>query len=302
VDRARALQAWARAEALAAVRTPATAGKVRVLQRRAGALVLRVELDDEPVVLRLTHADAARGDDERTAAVVGLARAAGVPAPAVLATGPALRPRWRATVEEHVDGVPWQQVCDDLPAAAVAGVHEELAAALLAVQSVRPGGFGELDRSGRPAGVPLLQALRTRVDLRVPAGPALGRAHAVLDREQALFDGVDEPVLTHDDLHSANVLVRRTAGRWHVAALLDWEKAWAGPADADVARLALWDGMTGPGFWSVYRSAVPARAPDARRALVLQLLWCLEHDWPTTRHRADTARLSRLLAGSAPDP
>jgi aminoglycoside phosphotransferase (APT) family kinase protein len=129
----------------------------------------------------------------------------------------------------------------------------------------------------------------------VPDGPARATAHDLLDREAVLFSGDRSPVLTHDDLHSANVLVRRTATGWRLAALLDWEKAWAGPADADVARLALWDGMTGPGFWSVYRAAVPERDRDARRALVLQLLWCLEHDWPTPRHRADTARLRALL-------
>ena len=123
-------------------------------------------------------------------------------------------------------------------------------------------------------------------------------AQHVADFLAAIRTGDDgRPVLVHDDLHSANVLVRRTGARWRLAALLDWEKAWAGPVQADPARLAFWDGMTGPGFWSVHRAAEPAQDGDDRRALVLQLLWCFEHDWPTPRHRADTARLRAELAG-----
>jgi aminoglycoside phosphotransferase (APT) family kinase protein len=211
-----ALAAWAREEAVAAVGGTSRAGAVRVLGRRPGALVLAVEVDGEPVVLRLTDPASARGDDERTAAVVGLVRAAGVPAPAVLATRPALRPPWRATVEEHVDGSTWQHVRADLPATAATGLHEDLAQALLALRSVAPGGFGELDRSGRAAGLPLLAALHARVDLRVPAGRARVTAHELLVREAALFTAAEQAVVTHDDLHGANVLVRhgRRAGGW----------------------------------------------------------------------------------------
>lgn len=290
-----ALAAWARAETVAALGAGTRPGAVRLLAGREGAAVLAVELADGPVVLRLTGPGAGRGDDERTAAVVALARAAGVPAPAVLATAPAARPSWRVSVEELVEGVPWRQVLEGLAPAETAPVHAELATALLALQSVRPTGFGELDRSGRATGAPLLDALHGRVERRVPDGPARATAHDLLDREAVLFTGDRSPVLTHDDLHSANVLVRRTATGWRLAALLDWENAWAGPADADVARLALWDGMTGPGFWSAYRAAVPARLDGGRRTLVLQLLWCLEHDWSTARHRADTARLRAQL-------
>ncbi len=283
---------WIREEAVGALGPGTRAGDVRVLQRRQGALVLAVEVGGAQVVLRLTGPGAARGDDERTAAVVGLVRAAGVPAPAVLATAPAVRSGWRVVVEEHVDGVPWLSAREGLTPAQLAVVHEELAAALVAVQSVPLSGFGELDRGGRPTGVPLLVALHGRVDLR---GAAPAEAHDLLDREAVLFPDDEPAVLTHDDLHGGNVLVRRTATGWRLAALLDWEKSWSGPADADVARLSLWDGMTGPGFWSAYRSVAIPRPDAARRALVLQLLWCLEHDWPTARHRAGTARLRRLL-------
>ena len=53
--------------------------------------------------------------------------------------------------------------------------------------------------------------------------------------------------------------------------------------------------MTGPGFWEVYRAAVPEAPGWPRRALLHQLLWCLEYDAPTQRHRADTAAVRAAL-------
>jgi Ser/Thr protein kinase RdoA (MazF antagonist) len=35
--------------------------------------------------------------------------------------------------------------------------------------------------------------------------------------------------LTHDDLHHGNVLFRHDHYGWRLAALLDWDKSWAGP-------------------------------------------------------------------------
>jgi aminoglycoside phosphotransferase (APT) family kinase protein len=104
-----------------------------------------------------------------------------------------------------------------------------------------------------------------------------------------------EPVLCHDDLHHQNLVFRAAPGECRLVGVLDWDKAWAGPADSDLARLAFWDDMTGPGFWSVYRAAVPAVDGEDERLLVHQLLWCLEYDVPSERHRADTAALVRRL-------
>jgi hypothetical protein len=95
-------------------------------------------------------------------------------------------------------------------------------------------------------------------------------------------------VLSHDDLHHHNVLVDPGSAR--LVAVLDWDKAWAGPAVSDVARVRFWDDMTGPGSWPDGRGPKPGE-DDVHR--LHQLLWCLEHAFPTVRHRADTARLLR---------
>jgi endonuclease/exonuclease/phosphatase family metal-dependent hydrolase len=102
--------------------------------------------------------------------------------------------------------------------------------------------------------------------------------------------------LCHDDLHHNNVLFRPDGGDWRLAAVLDWDKAWAGSAESEVARMAFWDDMTGPGFWEVYRASVFPSEAAAERALIYQLLWCLEYDDGSQRHVADTARLRRRLA------
>jgi aminoglycoside phosphotransferase (APT) family kinase protein len=119
--------------------------------------------------------------------------------------------------------------------------------------------------------------------------------HHLLDRESALFAADEVATLCHDDLHHNNVLFRPDGGDWRLAAVLDWDKAWAGSAESDVARMAFWDDMTGPGFWEVYRTSVFPSDAAAERALIYQLLWCLEYDDSSPRHVADTARLRRRL-------
>ena len=117
----------------------------------------------------------------------------------------------------------------------------------------------------------------------------------VLERRAGLFTPESAAVLSHDDLHHGNLLFQRANGTWSLTAVLDWDKAWAGPRESDLARVAFWDDMTGPGFWEVYRAAMPIREGEHERALVHQLLWCLEYDSDTVRHRRDTARLLQRL-------
>jgi aminoglycoside phosphotransferase (APT) family kinase protein len=103
------------------------------------------------------------------------------------------------------------------------------------------------------------------------------------------------PTLCHDDLQHTNLIFRAEHESWKLAAVLDWDKAWAGPPESDVARMAFWDDMTGDGFWEVYQAQVPPAEGQAERALIYQLLWCLEYSVSTPRHRADTASLCRRL-------
>ena len=296
------LEAFARDCARTALGRLGRTARIELLGAGAATVTLRVTPADGPrLVLKAATAAGGPFDPERTAAVMAMARGAGVPVPEVLSVHAGAGGTRAHLVHLHVDGVPWAQVHPTLGEDDVRPVHRRLAEAVLALQGVAVPGFGELDAAGRPAGVDVGTALHRRARLRIGDPDLRALAEDLIDREEALLRG-SRPALTHDDLHSGNVVLAPGGGRWRLAAVIDWDKAWAGPAESDVARTAFWDGMTGPGFWEVYRAAVPAGDTWPRRALVHQLLWCLEYDVPTERHRAGTAAVARALGIDLPTP
>lgn len=234
-------------------------------------------------------------DFARTAAAMSLARDAGVPVPESLGVDSSRRlSPWQCLLLEHVPGLEWFRVRPQLDQARAHDCSQQIAAAVLAVQSVRLASFGELDRSGQPAPTDLVTALRHRAE-RIADLRRRDLFLGVLDRDSELFEGPSAATLSHDDLHPGNLVWRRDPAGWRLAAVIDWDKAWAGPTESDVARLSFWDGMTGPGFWEAYRAAVPEADREQERALIYQLLWCLEYEVRTPRHLEDTARLCRRL-------
>jgi aminoglycoside phosphotransferase (APT) family kinase protein len=235
-------------------------------------------------------------DFERTAAAMSLARSAGVPVAQTLAadgscrTGP-----WQYLLYTYVEGLPWRLVRPRLNAGEIESAHGQLAEAILALQSVRFHSFGELSRSGEPIGSDLPRSLRRRAAVRIPDPSHRALFNEVLDRNIGLFSGSTAPTLCHDDLHDGNVIFQISGSGPGLAGIIDWDKAWAGPAESDIARMAFWDDMTGPGFWPAYRSKTPTEQAATQRTLIYQLLWCLEYNQETPRHLADTRQLCRAL-------
>jgi len=84
-----------------------------------------------------------------------------------------------------------------------------------------------------------------------------------------------------------------------LVAILDFDSAWAGNRESDLARLELWDGMVGAGFWEAYKQRHDVSEGYHQRCLVHQLMWCLEYARTTPRHLADTQRVCAAL-GIAP--
>lgn len=230
----------------------------------------------EQLVVKTAPAVAAP-DLLRAARAQEAARRVGVPVPRTIAAE--VVAGTQVHVSERVAGHRWSDVHPHAGDDARRVVLAELAEVLVRLRAVAQDGFGDL---GTPGGSER-DALRERTRRRVRAGWRLDAAERVLDRYDGLLDGAGGAVLVHGDLHHANVLVAPVGGVWRLAAVLDWDSAWAGPADADAARAALWDGMPG--------------SPDAvdERAAVQQLLWCLEYGDEGARHRADTARLAGRL-------
>lgn len=272
---------------------------VTILQAREGACTAVATVVGHPrCVVKLVGEDAAHPVlFERTAMITGIARATGAPVPEVVAADDSRRRhRWRYLVAEHLDGLPWSELRPLLTPPEVVSVHQQLAEAVRAVQTVRFGGFGEIGAGAEPpTGQSLLTALHQRAESRIPRADDRATFHALLEREAAAFAGVLQATLCHDDLHHGNVLVRPEDGACTVVGLLDWDKAWAGPVEADIARMAFWDDMPGAALWRAVLPDLPDDPDAQRRVLVHQLLWCFEYASVTPRHVADTDRLRRLL-------
>lgn len=237
-------------------------------------------------------------DFTRTAAVTAQAAEAGVPVAHVLASddtyaaGP-----WRYAVQEVVAGREWCDVRPGLSASGALTAYAQLADVLVALSSVSFPAFGPLGGDGLPTSdLDLLSALELRAASAIADQERASAFVDLLRREQALFsDSSGAATLCHDDLHHRNVLFDGAGEDVVLTAVLDWDKAWSGSQESDLARMALWDDMTGAGFWSTLRRRrEPAHGEQERRP-IYQLLWCLEYDVATPRHRRETERLARRL-------
>lgn len=72
------------------------------------------------------------------------------------------------------------------------------------------------------------------------------------------------PCLLHNDAHAWNALVKKTPDGWRCSGWLDWEYAWVGDPDWDLARTDTWRikdiGPTPEAFWHGY-----GKKPDQPR-------------------------------------
>jgi len=275
-----------------------TVRRVEILRAGLEQSVLRLTLAQPPcrLVLKVAGADTGQVNFHRTATALSLARSAGVPVPTVLAVDTSYRSGpWSYLMQEHVDGVEWRRLRPLLAPEQVRIAHREMATAVLAMQSLSFTSFGEFNAAGQPTGGDLLSCLRRRAELRVADPRRRTTFLDVLDRKSSLFANQTRSTLCHDDLQHTNLLFRSGRAGWQLAAVLDWDKAWAGPGESDIARMSFWDDMTGAGFWKLYDSVAPPAEGRSERALVYQLLWCLEYTVSTPRHIADTASVFRRL-------
>lgn len=276
---------------LGAARTVET---IAVSETRA---VFRVSSGTARFVVKLAPAHARPGIDyTATATAQDLARRAGVPVADVIAVGETTAGvLLQYVIQAQVEGTEWRKVRPQLGDAELVSASAEIAQMLVTMQTVAMPGFGSLVGPALIGDGGLVEALQARISLRIRDGSNRELAQQVLQQHWELFRTDPRPRLTHDDLHHANLLFRQAGDGWHLVAVLDWDKAWAGSAECDLARMAFWDDMTDGTFWSVYRASVQPDDGWAARATIYQLLWCLEYEATTARHRADTAALLAAL-------
>jgi fructosamine-3-kinase len=178
----------------------------------------------------------------------------------------------------------------------LSGAYRQIGYSVAQLHAIRFQGFGELDTSGQAQkNYPYLTALRERTNRFIKPARLRDYFFSVLNQYTHLFDDIDTANLCHEDLHGHNILFENRQGQWHLATILDFDKAWAGHAETDLARLDLWAGMATKDFWQVYEAIHPLGPAYIQRRPIYQLLWCLEYAQPTEKHLADTRQICKEL-------
>jgi Ser/Thr protein kinase RdoA (MazF antagonist) len=235
---------------------------------------------------------------ERTAMLHRLVTArTTIPMPEVLAADTSYQSwPWRYFIKMYIPGQEWNAVRPRMDAEELPDAYHQMGNAVAQLHTLSFPRFGELDAAGNVAGYESwLPALAGRARQWIKSARSQDLFFTALDRRRQLFLSVCRANLCHEDLHRYNILFRRRQGRWHLSTLLDFDKAWAGHGESDLARLDLWTGMTHPAFWEAYAEVCPVDAGYAQRRPVYQLLWCLEYAQPTAKHLEDTRRVCAEL-------
>ncbi|MFD2611046.1 phosphotransferase family protein [Paenibacillus gansuensis] len=198
---------------------------------------------------------------------------------------------YRYLMMTQVEGRLWAEVRHDLHDDDRCGIYRQLGNAVAQLHRIEYIGFGEPgngDETTRAKVTDYLAALSDRARRRIRNAGHLDLFLALLQANKDVFNSIVTPRLTHEDLHPGNILVRCTHGQWELAGILDFDSAWAGGCESDLARLELWRGMTGPGFFEEYRQVNPISEGYPLRSSFYQLLWCLEYADPSEQHHTDT--------------
>jgi aminoglycoside phosphotransferase (APT) family kinase protein len=93
-----------------------------------------------------------------------------------------------------------------------------------------------------------------------------------------------EVSLVHGDFNSPNIFVRQERGSWRVAAILDWEFAFAGSTLCDIGNMLRYE-----------RPAQPRYEPHFSRGLI-DGGWRAPDDWFLRARLADLPALCELLS------
>jgi aminoglycoside phosphotransferase (APT) family kinase protein len=240
---------------------------------------------------------------DRTAALLRLVREqTGVPVAEVLAADVSYA-RWpvRFMVRTFAPGQEWAAVRSHLSGGELRDAHAQIGQAVAELHRVRFLAFGELSPDMASIGDgPFANALIARAERRIADHEHARLFLEVVKSRSELFQDVTQPRLCHEDLHGHNILFNRQGARWRLSAVLDFDSAWAGHYESDIARLELWRGMAGDGFWEGYGTMQSVDERYAQRRPIYQLLWCLEYQSISNEHLADTQRVCAELGMESP--
>lgn len=205
---------------------------------------------------------------------------------------------WEYLIVTHLPGETWMHLYPRLDHAARRVGQRQIGAAAAHLHALRFDAFGPIRADGAVEdGTSLLSALVRRLHQRVKNPRSLAFFQEVLAERAELFEGPLPTVLCHEDLNPNNLLFELREGQPVLSGVLDFESAWAGLGESDLARLELWRMTAGTAVREGYTEVASLADAYTARRPVLQLLWCLEFAEyvTTTQHQADTDQVCRML-------
>lgn len=201
---------------------------------------------------------------------------------------------WRYLIQARISGMVWADVVPKLEAKQRLSAYQQIGHAVAQMHSIRFPAFGEI--ASDKGEVSFIDALMQRAERTIQQKRLHDAFVEVVKERDEIFESVNQAVLCHDDLHHFNILFRNDRGNWKLVGILDFDKAWAGHSETDLARLDFWDDMTDEGFRMAYEATHSLEPSYEQRRPVYQLLWCLEYAASTPRHIKDLKRLCEELS------
>lgn len=274
---------------------------VKVAKRLPDYLVLLVSLQgsDQRLVVKAAGENAPLASQfERTAALHTLvARQTSIDMAEIYAADASQQTYpWRYLVKSYLPGVSLAQARLTMNESEIGKAFGQIGKAVGELHAIHFQAFGELDANlNLTPGLGLLEALQERAKQIIKNPTNLDFFLATLEKRKGWFCEAQYPCLVHDDLHAYNLLFHQVETGWELRTILDFEKAWAGSAESDLARLDFWRGMGHEKFWTMYRTVSAVPDGFSQRKALYQLLWCLEYAEPTTQHREDTQSVCQTL-------
>jgi aminoglycoside phosphotransferase (APT) family kinase protein len=203
---------------------------------------------------------------------------------------------WRYFIRTHIPGLEWAVVRPQMNADELSIAYHQLGDVVGQLHAIHFPLFGEPAVDGIVGDEETyLAALTKHARLSIKHAHLRELFCSVLEEQRHLFLDILQASLCHEDLHKYNILFQFRQGKWHLATILDFDKAWAGHCETDLARLELWESGMSVAFWRSYEEICPVEPLYEQRRAIYQLLWCLEYAQPTARHLADTNRLCLQL-------
>ncbi|RPI83502.1 MAG: aminoglycoside phosphotransferase family protein [Chloroflexi bacterium] len=207
---------------------------------------------------------------------------------------------WKYLILQHIQGIEWANIHRTLRPDELKAAYSEIGVAAAQLHTIRFSNFGEISVSGIVEKTCSFQdAFRERAQAFIKDEAFFEFFMSVFEHRKYLFVDLGAS-MTHEDLHHYNLLFQPQQGRWRLATILDFDKAWAGHAESDLARLEIWRGMTNPDFWEAYSSVHTISPFYHERRPVYQLFWCLEFASSTEQHLADTLQVCHELGVRLP--